>query len=173
MRKQRKRRPSKAKSFQRRTPTGVQRARLWSRRDLLHNLAYGAIGLVIVGGGGYHFVSGVRASINEGDLSKLGNGIPTIVQIHDPGCPSCRSLQRTTREALEQLGEGVVQYLVANIKAPDGRKFADAHGAGHVTLLLFDGNGRRRHVLRGQQHKEHLLRVFRRLASTRGEEVQG
>ncbi|MEL7153038.1 MAG: hypothetical protein AAFN51_04440 [Pseudomonadota bacterium] len=142
-------------------------ARPWTRRELIQNLAYGAAGLGIIGGGGYYFVSGVRASIVEGDLSKIGNGIPTIVQVHDPGCPKCRSLQRSTRNALAEMEEGEVQYLVANIKGPEGRQFADAHGVGHVTLVLFDGEGRRRDVIRGEQHSAYLLQIFRRLSATR------
>ncbi len=144
-----------------------KRPRAWTRRELIQNLTYGAIGLGIVGGGGYYFVSGVRAGIVEGDLSKIGNGVPTIVQIHDPGCPKCRSLQRSTRNALAEMEDGAVQYLVANIKAPEGRQFADTHGVGHVTLLLFDGKGRRREVIRGEQHSEYLLQVFRRLSAAR------
>lgn len=109
-------------------------SRSWTRRELIQNLTYGAIGVGIIGGGGYYFVSGVRAGIVEGDLSKIGNGIPTIVQIHDPGCPKCRSLQRSTRNALAELEDGSIQYLVANIKGPEGRQFANTHGVGHVTL---------------------------------------
>ena len=145
-----------------------QKSRPWTRRELIQNLTYGAIGLGIVGGGGYYFVSGVRASIVEGDLSKIGNGIPTIVQIHDPGCPKCRSLQRSTRNALAELEDGTVQYLVANIKASEGRQFADTHRVGHVTLLLFDGKGQRREVIRGEQHSDYLLQIFRQLSRMKG-----
>ena len=143
-------------------------SRPWSRRELIQNLTYGAVGLGIVGGGGYYFVSGVRASIVEGDLSKIGNGIPTIVQIHDPGCPKCRSLQRSTRNAVAELEDGSVQYLVANIKGPEGRQFANTHGVGHVTLLLFDGAGKRREVIRGEQHSDYLLQIFKRLSRMKG-----
>lgn len=135
-----------------------------TRREWIQNLTYASIGLGIIGGGGYYFVSGVHAGIVEGDLSKIGNGIPTIVQIHDPGCPRCRALQSATRHAIAELEEGAVQYLVANIKGPDGRQFADAHGVGHVTLVLFDGAGKRREVIRGEQHSDYLVQIFKRLS---------
>lgn len=145
-----------------------KKSRTWTRRELIQNLTYGAIGVGIFGGGGYYFVSGVRASIVEGDLSKIGNGIPTIVQIHDPGCPKCRSLQRSTRNALAEMEDGAVQYLIANIKGPEGRQFASTHGVGHVTLLLFDGSGQRRDVIRGEQHSDYLLQIFKRLSRMKG-----
>lgn len=145
-----------------------KKPRAWTRRELIQNLTYGAIGVGIIGGGGYYFVSGVRASIVEGDLSKIGNGVPTIVQIHDPGCPKCRSLQQSTRNALAELDDGAVQYLVANIKGPEGRQFANTHGVGHVTLLLFDGAGKRRDVIRGEQHSDYLLQFFKRLSRMKG-----
>ena len=36
----------------------------------------------------------VEATIREGDLSQIGNGTPTVVQIHDPQCPRCVALVR-------------------------------------------------------------------------------
>jgi hypothetical protein len=59
---------------------------------------------------------------------------------------------------------GSIQFLVANIRSPEGRQFATAHGVGHVTLLLFDGSGRRREVLVGERTSEHLLEIFMRLS---------
>ena len=134
-----------------------------NRRDLLQNVGIGAVGAAVVGGGGWYLVSTVHAGIVEGDLSRIGNGIPTVVQIHDPGCPMCRALQREAREALEAFDEDEIQYVVANITQQDGRELASAHGVGHVTLLLFDGSGKRRGVLRGENTAEILEMEFRRL----------
>lgn len=133
-----------------------------SRRDMLGLAKFAAIGAAVLGGGGYYFVGKVLADIEESDLSKLGNGIPAIVQVHDPGCPSCRALQSETREALKTFEDGEIQYLVANLQSPEGRRFADLHGAGRVTLLFFDGAGRFRDRIQGERPKDMLVSAFRR-----------
>ena len=143
------------------SPSPRQRAR--SRRDFLQNIGYGAVGVAAIGGGGWYFVSSVQAGIAEQDLSRLGNGIATVVQIHDPQCPRCRALQKEVREALAELDGDEIQYLVANIRQPEGRAMATAHGVGHVTLLLFDGSGTRRGVLVGETRSDILLGEFKRL----------
>lgn len=147
-------------------PPATQRKKTLNRRDLMQNIAYGALGIGILGGGGWYFVSGVRADMLERDLSRIGNGIPTVVQIHDPQCPHCQALQREAREAISRFDDGTIQFLVANIRLAEGRELAAAHGVGHVTLLLFDGEGRRRDVLVGRNRSEVLEGEFRRLIQT-------
>lgn len=131
------------------------------RREALGRLRNGALVAVGVGGLGWYVVSEVRAGIEEADLSKIGNGMPTIVQIHDPQCPVCQALQRETRDALERFEDGELQYLVANIRQDKGRRLADKHGVQHVTLLLFDGQGERREILTGPNTSDNLERIFR------------
>jgi hypothetical protein len=53
-----------------------------------------------------------------------------------------------------------VQYLVANITSGEGRRFADLHGVPHVTLLLFNEDGKLVNTLRGEQRRENLETVF-------------
>ena len=91
------------------------------------------------------------------------NGIPTVVQIHDPQCPSCLALQREARKAISELEDGSIQYLVANIREKEGRRLASKHGVGHVTLLLFNGRGRQVGVLVGENRSDFLEAEFRRL----------
>ncbi len=57
---------------------------------------YGAIG----GGVAWYFVKEVDAAICEGDLSRIGNGVPIVVQVHDPQCPRCVALQQKARDAV-------------------------------------------------------------------------
>lgn len=64
---------------------------------------------VVRGGLGYWVFSDVDASIGEHDFSKIGNGIPAVVQIHDSNCSVCRGLMRESREALEAFGKGEIQ----------------------------------------------------------------
>ena len=144
------------------SPTPESRKKPMSRRDMLGLAKFGAIGLAVFGGGGWYFTSKVMAGIAEADLSKLGNGMPTIVQIHDPGCPMCNRLQNATRSAIGEFPDGEIQYLVANIKDTDGRGFAQKYGVSHVTLLLFDGQGKRVGTLTGVRTAEELTATFRR-----------
>jgi Mg-chelatase subunit ChlD len=133
-----------------------------SRRDVFGRLRNGALVLAGTGAVGWYIVSEVRAGIQEADLSKIGNGIPTVVQIHDPQCPTCQALQKEARKALEKFEEGELQYLVANIRQDKGLRLANQHGVQHVTLLLFDGDGERREILAGPNTSANLERAFRR-----------
>lgn len=122
----------------------------------------------VMGGGGWYLVQDVSATHREHDLSRIGNGTPAVVQIHDPQCPTCRALQRETRAALSDFEDGELQYLVANIRSAEGRQLAAAHNVGHVTLLLFDADGERRQVLVGSNTSEYLKAVFRRHIAQQG-----
>lgn len=139
-----------------------------TRRDVINLLTSVVGGAVVLGGGGWYLASEVSASIAEGDLSKIGNGIPTIVQVHDPQCQLCLKLQRETRSALSEFDNGDLQYLVANIKQSSGRRFASAHGVGNVTLILFDGDGTKRDVIAGTQTSAFLEHAFRQHLSRAG-----
>ena len=129
---------------------------------MLLKLRNGLIAFAVVGIVGWHLVEEVRATAREHDLSQLGNGTATVVQIHDPRCPTCKALQRETRIAINAFDPNEIQYLVANIRTSEGRTFARAHRVGHVTLLLFDGNGKRRDTLVGLNTAKKLERLFRR-----------
>lgn len=132
------------------------------RRAALLKIRTGLIAFAVIGGGGWYLAEEVLATSWEHDLSRLGNGIATVVQIHDPQCPKCRALQRETKDALESFGPDELQYLVASVRRTEGRAFAGAHRVNHVTLLLFDGQGNRRETLTGRYSAEALERIFRR-----------
>ncbi|MEM9046755.1 MAG: hypothetical protein AAGC81_18900 [Pseudomonadota bacterium] len=132
-----------------------------TRRRALNLAINAGLGLAAVGGGWYVF-SEVRAGIVEGDLSRIGQGVPMVVQIHDPQCQQCIALQRETRAALEGFSEDELQYVVANIRQPSGRKLASLHGVPHVTLLLFDANGTMREAIQGVSDRAYLSTAFQR-----------
>ena len=143
------------------TPPTPETGAVPSRRDLLRIVQAGAAVAIVAGGGGWYLVSEVMASSREHDLSRLGNGIATVVQVHDPGCPRCTALQREVRTALDGFNDGTIQYLIADITRAEGRRFAAVHRVNHVTLLLFDGAGNRHGVLVGPNSAENLEQVFR------------
>jgi len=159
-----KKRPSNRPGIQK-PQTGSQRAAIPARPDrrkTLRRFRNGAMLVIGLGGGSFYVGSSVLAGIQEADLSKIGNGLPTIVQIHDPQCPTCRALQREARQALAQFEEGELQYLVANIRKDDGRALAAEHKVQHVTLLLLDGSGKQIDVITGLTKSAYLEVAFRR-----------
>jgi hypothetical protein len=120
-----------------------------NRRDTLRLLRSAAIGLPVLGVAGYFGTNYVQASICEFDLTKIGDGVPSVVQVHDPQCPLCLDLQRQTRRALRPYDDDDFHFLVANVATLDGRLFAQNHGVPNVTLVLLDGGGRHVGTVRG------------------------
>ena len=138
----------------------VQAAPEPTRRDMLKLARNGAIGVAVLGGGGYLALGAVRAGAAEYDLTRIGNGKPAVVQIHDPQCPTCTALQKQTRKALRNFDKDELVYLVANIKQTQGQALAARYGVAHVTLLLFDGAGNLQNTLRGMRQSDELQALF-------------
>lgn len=132
-----------------------------ARRDFLKLARNGAIGAGVVGLGGWWAYSEVQAGVREADLGRIGQGVPMVVQIHDPTCPQCAQLQRYARRAVARFDEADLQFAVASLTTLRGRRLAATHGVGHVTLILFDGAGRRREVMRGVRSPDQLEAAFR------------
>jgi hypothetical protein len=130
------------------------------RRKFLKQMRTGTIAMAVIAGGGYFAVSKVQATIAEHDLSKIGNGRPAIVQIHDPQCPVCLALQRETRDALSAFNQDDFEYLVANIRSKEGSEFANKYFVPHVTVLLFDGQGKLSKILNGPNKSDFLQTEF-------------
>ncbi|WP_298919970.1 hypothetical protein [uncultured Roseobacter sp.] len=132
-----------------------------TRRDVFKLVRNGAIGATLVGGGGYLAFGSFQAYAAEHDLTRIGQGKPVVVQIHDPQCPTCTALQKQTRKAFKQFGECDLVYLIADITTPDGRAFAVRHGVGNVTLLLFDGGGALHRTVQGLHDSDELDAIFK------------
>ncbi len=97
------------------------------------------------------------------DLSVIGNGMPTVVQVHDPGCKLCQALKANTTVALGDFDDSI-QYRIVEINTPAGRAFASKHNVRHVTLVTFTGSGRVVDKLQGVKEPEELTPYFDRLA---------
>lgn len=119
-----------------------------------------AIAAPIVAVAGYFTTTSVQAIMSEADLSKIKGGKPSIVQIHDPQCQLCRTLQKQARKAMKSLDEAAFEYLVANIRSEDGLAFSHRYGVGHVTLVLFDAKGEMVEIIRGPSDVATLERAF-------------
>lgn len=131
-----------------------------TRRDTLKMFRNGAIGVLGVGAVGYFGFGSYQAYAAEHDLTRVGQGRPVVVQIHDPSCPVCTALQKEARQAVKALDDEMV-FLVADITTDVGRKFAVQYGVGHVTLLLFDGAGARKQTLQGMRESDELTPIFK------------
>jgi len=160
MKKQRRKPNLKPKRYSKDPNTNVANASTYDRRNLLKYLRNGTVAAIVLGGGGFFAVSKVRATIAEQDLSKIGNGTPAIVQIHDPQCPVCIALQKEARHALLSFEDGELEYLVANIKSKEGSELANKYFVPHVTLLLFDGSGSLVKILNGSHDSDFLRKEF-------------
>jgi hypothetical protein len=132
-----------------------------TRRGVMRKARNWAIGLGVVGVGGWLGADYYTAMAAEHDLSRIGAGVPTVVQIHDPQCPTCAALMKQARAAMEGFQEDELQYVVANLRTESGAALAAAHGVGKITLLLFDGQGRMRQVLPGVRDSAALSAAFR------------
>ncbi len=135
-----------------------------AKRETLKLLRNGAIGVVALGAVGVVSVRAVQATVAEQDLTTIGQGRPTIVQIHDPSCSLCTELQRQTKRALKGMDASGLDYRVANIRSDVGASFAYAAGAAHVTLLLYDAEGALVRRLEGVRQADELQVAFQALS---------
>ena len=133
------------------------------RRSFINRLVWVGGGVVVLGGATVFGARSVRAKMAELDLSRLGQGVPAVVQVHDPQCPTCTALQRQTRRALSEFDDDQLLYLVADIKTEQGLVFAGRFGVPHVTLLLFDGQGELVETLQGLRQAPELRTAFEQL----------
>ena len=150
MKKQRTRSNTKSKNALPQAPEKV------TRRGALRLLRNIAIAAPVLGVAGYFSVKSVEATICEADLTKIGKGLPSVVQIHDPNCSLCRTLQKQTRRALKSFAPETFQYLVANINTAEGSALAAKHRVPHVTLLMFDVDGNMVSTLRGPAPRDTI-----------------
>ena len=125
-----------------------------SRRNALRAAA---AAVVVVGGGVALHRHDVQAREMH-DLASIGQGVPTVVQVHDTTCPLCRSLMGATRKAIEDFP--AVHYRVADLSTGGGRQFATKYNAQKVTLILLDADGKHLRTLTGVRTPDELRELF-------------
>lgn len=94
---------------------------------------------------------------NLHDLNVIGQGEPVIVQIHDPGCPTCRRLKNIVTNAVG--ANKSVLYRLADITTGEGKALQEKYSVPHVTLLYFDGTGKHVHTTTGLQSVDEVRDV--------------
>lgn len=112
-----------------------------------------------------HFFSDHKQQ--EYDLSVIGNGTPTVVQVHDPNCQLCQRLKRNLDSVKGDFSEDI-QFRTTNIASAEGQRFANRYGVPHVTLLFFNKQGRRVHTVEGVTPAEELRDILQRFRTLRG-----
>ncbi|MFK7762187.1 MAG: thioredoxin family protein [Roseobacter sp.] len=148
---------SKTKKTRKKSKAPQATAPAPTRRDALKMFRNGGLAIAAAGGAGYWAFGSFRAYAAEHDLSRVGQGSPSIVQIHDPQCPTCTALQKQTRAALDDFDDCGLVYLVADIKTDEGARFAARYGVPHVTLLFFDGQGELINTSHGMRRSAELV----------------
>ena len=104
-----------------------------------------------------------RSREARADISLVGEGVPVIVQVHDPGCPTCRRLLSNVESAYPEFSDSI-EFRIVDIGSSEGRRFAREHNVSHVTLVLFDGSGAVHRVLEGVRPTDELRRAFQSLS---------
>ena len=95
------------------------------------------------------------------DLSVIGQGIPTLIQVHDESCPDCRKLLSSVNAVLDEFPK--IQFKIADLKSTKGIKFATHHQASKVTLMYFDSRGKKIDVVSGLQTKDEVRSFIKRV----------
>jgi len=102
----------------------------------------------------------------EHDLSVVGNGTATVVQIHDPGCRLCNRLKSNLAKVKGNFKEKI-QFKTANILKQSGKDFAKKYNVPHVTLLFFDKTGERVDTMQGVSSADDIKSSLERLSKRR------
>lgn len=134
-----------------------------TRRELVVSYLFKGTLIAAVGGGAVLFAADFRSKVMEQDLSVVGQGTPTIVQIHDPSCSMCAALQSQTRKALRSFSDQQVIYRVANIRTQEGLDWQTKEALPHVTLIFYAANGERLTTIEGVTPKSEIEATIRQV----------
>ena len=112
-----------------------------ARRKFLRVSVYTALGALTTSTLAWAMVNYKQNYEARHDLSVVGNGIATVVQVHDPACRLCQQLRSNLFAAQSDFPEEKLLVRIADITSVAGAAFASQHQVPHVTLLFFDARG--------------------------------
>ena len=115
---------------------------------------------VLVMAGGTGFTAFKNNYDISHDLSVIGQGIPTVVQIHDPKCQLCLRLRSNANSAMARIAGDDLLFRVADVTTPEGRRLQRIHNVPNVTLLLCDRDGKLNRSLNGVKSDDVLHQAF-------------
>ena len=93
------------------------------------------------------------------DLAVIGQGKSVVVLVHDHNYVNSTTLMESLDEARGEFADSI-EFRVADVLKPDGKRFADNHGADPITLLFFDPDGAKRLTLTGVHSPASLSRAL-------------
>jgi hypothetical protein len=127
-----------------------------TRGRVTRNILAGALVLFVLLGAGAGLAYHSNRNAQSYDLSVIGNGIPTVVHMHNPQCPRCVQLLRNLRAATRDIDSNTLQVRIVDIRTTEGRQLANRYGVSNITLLVFDGAGEMRQILPGVREVAEL-----------------
>jgi hypothetical protein len=116
--------------------------------------------VVLVSAGGAGFTAFKNNYDISHDLSVIGQGIPTVVQIHDTTCPLCLKLRSNASSAMARIADENLLFRVADVTTPEGQRLMRKYDVSKVTLLLFDRDGKMNRSLNGVKEDDVLHQAF-------------
>ena len=150
---------SKQSQYRQKPKQNSAKAFNWLRLLKKTGITFAVVGVIFLS-----FYSYSQKLKNEHDLSVVGNGVPTVVQIHDPNCQLCNQLKANLKQVKSDY-KGEIQFKSANINTQKGRVFANKHRVARVTLLFFDSRGNQVNVIQGVTPTEDIRLALNALAS--------
>lgn len=111
---------------------------------------------------GYVALSAYNKNLEmQRDLSVIGQGLPTLVQVHDETCPKCRKLLSSVNAVITEFPD--MGFKIADLKSTAGKKFSVKHQVSKVTLMYFDSAGKKIDVVSGLQSKDDVRSFVKRM----------
>ena len=80
------------------------------------------------------------------DLSRIGQGLPVVVLMHDRNSVKSQGLMELLNKIRPDYA-GRIEFLAVDIDSQEGRAFSRQQAVGGVVLLCFDARGARRALL--------------------------
>lgn len=80
------------------------------------------------------------------DLSRIGQGLPVVVLMHDKNSVKSQGLMELLNRIRPDY-TGRIEFLAVDIDSQQGRAFSRQQAVGAVVLLCFDARGTRRALL--------------------------
>lgn len=96
------------------------------------------------------------------DLSQIGRGEYAVVQVFKQDTLRNQKLMDALNDVRDQYETRGVKFLLADIDTQAGQQFAQSHGVGSATVLLFGPRGEKLQTLRNVQDSAALQRALSR-----------
>ncbi len=140
----------------------ARKKRLLTKKQL-RLLATASLVVLVVAVGSVAVFAFQRGQEEMYDLSRVGTGVPAVVQVHDFTCPVCTELRETVKGIEDEFDESELLIRIADVHTHEGLAFAARYTtARRATLLFINGNGELVDVRSGEGSAAVLRERFQR-----------